>query len=282
MSSYHELRQKNVVWKLIAYVVMVLFTILTIGPLIWLLYSAFKPHIDIIHNIFAFPKSFYIDNFVRAWKLGRLGIYILNSIFYSVVATSVTTFLALAAGYAFAKFKYKISGFFYFFFIMGLLITVHSVLVPLFVMETKLRIDDTRLGVLLPYVAFGLPMLIYLATAYIKGIPDSLEEAAVIDGAGYLTIFRTVIIPMAAPVTATMIIFSFLGNWNEFVFVLTLTSKTTLRSLPVGVNAFAAGQTRNYGVQFAALVIATAPMIIFYLLFHRQLARGFAAGALKE
>jgi raffinose/stachyose/melibiose transport system permease protein len=109
-----------------------------------------------------------------------------------------------------------------------------------------------------------------------------LEEAAVIDGADYLTIFRTVIVPMAAPVTATMIIFSFLGNWNEFVFVLTLTSKTTLRSLPVGVNAFAAGQTMNYGVQFAALVIATAPMIIFYLLFHKQLARGFAAGALKE
>ncbi len=282
MSSYHELRQKNIVWKLIAYVVMVFFTILTIGPLVWLLYSAFKPHIDIIHNIFAFPKAFYLDNFVQAWKLGRLGIYILNSIFYSVVATSVTTFLALAAGYAFAKFKYKISGFFYFFFIMGLLITVHSVLVPLFIMETKLRIDDTRLGVLLPYVAFGLPMLIYLATAYIKGIPDSLEEAAVIDGAGYLTIFRTVIVPMAAPVTATMIIFSFLANWNEFVFVLTLTSKTTLRSLPVGVNAFAAGLTRNYGVQFAALVIATAPMIIFYLLFHSQLARGFAAGALKE
>jgi raffinose/stachyose/melibiose transport system permease protein len=282
MSNYHELKQKNLVWKLIAYLVMVIFTVLTIGPLIWLLYSAFKPHIDIIHNIFAFPTSFYTDNFVQAWKLGRLGIYMLNSIFYSVAATSITTFLALAAGYAFAKFKYKISGFFYFFFIMGLLITVHSVLVPLFVMETKLGIDDTRLGVLLPYVAFGLPMLIYLATAYIKGIPDSLEEAAVIDGADYLTIFRTVIVPMAAPVTATMIIFSFLGNWNEFVFVLTLTSKTTLRSLPVGVNAFAAGQTMNYGVQFAALVIATAPMIIFYLLFHKQLARGFAAGALKE
>jgi raffinose/stachyose/melibiose transport system permease protein len=282
MSSSHELKQKNLVWKLIAYLVMVIFTVLTIGPLIWLLYSSFKPHIDIIHNIFAFPTSLYVDNFVQAWKLGRLGIYMLNSIFYSVAATSITTFLALAAGYAFAKFKYKISGFFYFFFIMGLLITVHSVLVPLFVMETKLRIDDTRLGVLLPYVAFGLPMLIYLATAYIKGIPDSLEEAAVIDGAGYLTIFRTVIVPMAAPVTATMIIFSFLGNWNEFVFVLTLTSKTSLRSLPVGVNAFAAGQTMNYGVQFAALVIATAPMIIFYLLFHKQLAKGFAAGALKE
>ncbi len=95
-----------------------------------------------------------------------------------VVATSVTTFLALAAGYGFAKFKFRISGFFYFFFIMGLLITVHSVLVPLFIMETKLNIDNTRLGVLLPYIAFGLPFLIYLSTSYIRCIPDSLEEAA--------------------------------------------------------------------------------------------------------
>jgi raffinose/stachyose/melibiose transport system permease protein len=156
------------------------------------------------------------------------------------------------------------------------------VLVPLFIMETKLGIDDTRLGVILPYVAFGLPFLIYLATSYIRGIPDSLEEAAVIDGASYLRIFKDIIIPVATPVAATMLIFSFVSNWNEFVLVLTLTSKDTLRSLPVGVLAFAGGKTRNYGLQFAALVIATLPMILFYVCFHDQLAKGFSAGALKE
>ena len=165
---------------------------------------------------------------------------------------------------------------------MGLLITVHSVLVPLFILETKLGIDDTRLGVILPYVAFGLPFLIYLATSYIRGIPDSLEEAAVIDGASYLRIFKDIIIPVATPVVATMLIFSFVANWNELVLVLTLTSKDTLRSLPVGVLAFAGGKTRNYGLQFATLVIATLPMILFYFFFHDQLAKGFSAGALKE
>jgi len=282
MSKYRDTNQTNYSWQIIAYIVMIFFTILTIGPLLWLFYSSFKPHADIVHNIFSLPKNLYFNNYIEAWRLGHLGVLMLNSIFYSTVATLLTTFFALAAGYGFAKFGYKISAFFYFFFIMGLLITVHSVLVPLFVMETRIHIDNTRTGVILPYIAFGLPFLIYLATSYIKGIPDSLEEAAIIDGASYLSFFWNILIPIATPVVATMIIFSFLANWNEFVFVLTLTSKETLRSLPVGVNAFAGGRTRNYGLQFAALVIATLPMIVFYIFFHAQLAHGFAAGALKE
>jgi raffinose/stachyose/melibiose transport system permease protein len=152
----------------------------------------------------------------------------------------------------------------------------------LFVMETKLNLDDTRIGVLLPYVGFGLPFMIYLATSYIRGIPDSLEEAAIIDGAHYLQVFWTVIRPICAPVVATMLIFAFISNWNEFVFVFVLTSRQEIRSLPVGVNAFVGGLSRDFGLLFAALVIATIPMIIFYILFKEQLAKGFAAGALKE
>ena len=282
MRSRELVERRNLSWRIFSYVVMLGFTILTVGPLLWLLYSAFKPNAEIVRETLALPRNLYTENFTKAWKLGRLGLYMANSFFYSVSATVVATTLALAAGYGFAKFGYRISGFFYFFFIMGLLITAHSVLVPLFVMETRLGIDDTRLGVLLPYVGFGLPFLIYLATSYIKGIPDSLQEAAVIDGASYFTTFARVIVPVATPVVTTMIIFSFLSNWNEFVFVFVLTSKATLRSLPVGVNAFAGGMARDYGLLFAALVIATAPMIVFYFFFHDQIARGFAAGSLKE
>jgi raffinose/stachyose/melibiose transport system permease protein len=162
------------------------------------------------------------------------------------------------------------------------LVTPHSVLVPLFILETSVNIDNTRMGVIIPYVAFGLPFLVYLATSYIRSIPDSLEQAALCDGANYMQIFWHVIAPVAKPVTATMVIFAFINNWNEFVFVFVLTSKTVLRSLPVGINAFAGGMTRDYGLQFAALVIGTMPMIIFYVFFHEQIARGFAAGALKE
>jgi raffinose/stachyose/melibiose transport system permease protein len=232
--------------------------------------------------VFSLPRGLHWANYADAWKVAGLGNLIVNSVIYSTVATAATTLLALAAGYGFAKFGYRVSRLLYFLFTMGLLITVHSVLVPLFVMETRLGIADTRMGVIVPYIAFGLPFLVFLATSYIRGIPDSLQEAALMDGAGYLRIFREIIVPVAAPVTATMLIFSFLSNWNEFILVLTLTSRETVRSLPAGLLSLSAGRTRNFGLQFAALVIATAPMILFYVLFHNQLARGFAAGALKE
>lgn len=269
-------------WRVFSWVFMVFFTFLTVAPLVWLFYSSMKPHPEIVRNVFSLPTGFYSRNYTRAWEIGNLGLYTINSVIYTASATVVTVFLALAAGYGFGKFGFRVSRYLYTFFIMGLLVTAHSVLVPLFILETRLGIDDTRLGVLLPYVGFGLPFMIYLATSYIRGIPDSLEEVARIDGAGYLRIFWHIIRPISAPVVATMTIFSFVNNWNEFVFVFVLTSKQELRSLPVGVNAFAGGMSRDYGLLFAALVIATIPMILFYLFFHEQLKKGFAAGAIKE
>ena len=121
-------------WQILAYSLMIVFTVLTVGPLIWLVYSSFKPHPTIVRNIFSFPTELYVQNYTRAWKLGNLGIYTVNSIVYSTTATVISTLLALAAGYGIAKFGYRISGPIYVFFLLGLLLTVHSILVPLFVM----------------------------------------------------------------------------------------------------------------------------------------------------
>lgn len=275
-------REHNVVLQISAYLVMIGFTVLTIGPLLWLSYSSFKPHADIVRDIFSLPTQFFGENYTKAWQLGNMGIYSLNSVFFSITATLFTTLFALTSGYGIAKFGYKISGPIYVFYMLGLLLPVNAILVPLFVMETKIGIDNTRIGVLLPYIAFGLPFLVFLATSFIKGLPKELEEAAIIDGAGYMGVFWHVILPVSRPVVATMLIFRFLGNWNEFAMMFVLTSKTALRTLPVGINAFAGGMTRDYGMQFAALVIGTLPIIIFYVFFHKQIEQGFSTGALKE
>ena len=269
------------VWQVSSFVVIALYTLVTITPLIWMVLLSLRPHAEIIRNIFALPRSLYLQNFVIAWNVGNLGQYILNSIFYSVVATVITVYLALSTGFALTKFPYKANKTIYTLYIMGLLITVHAVLVPLFLLESWLNIDNTRIGVILPYVAFGMPFAVYLATAYIKHIPDALIESALIDGSNYIGIFHRLIMPMSRPVVVTLLIFVFLSNWNEFVFVFVLTSDAALRSLPVGVSAFAGGRARDFGLLFAALLISTVPMLVFYFFFHRQITRGFAAGAVK-
>ncbi len=268
--------------KLLSYVLMITFTLLTIIPLTWMILSAFKPHALIVRNPLSPPVSWYVENFTLAWTQGHLGIYFINSTIYSLVVTFFTVLFAMSSGYALSKFHYKSSRFVSLLYTLGLLITVHSVIVPLFIMETKLGLSNTRLGVILPYIAFGLPFQVFLATTYIKGIPDAMQESAIIDGADFIQIFLRIIIPVATPIISTMFIYTFLGNWNEFILVLTLTSDLTVRSLPVGINSFAGGMSRDYGLQFAALVIGTVPMIIFYLIFKDKIAQGFAAGALKE
>lgn len=268
--------------KFLSYLLMITFTLLTIIPLTWMILSAFKPHALIVRNPLAPPVSWYVENFTLAWTQGHLGIYFVNSIIYSLVATFFTVLFAMSSGYALSKFHYKSSRFVSLLYTLGLLITVHSVIVPLFIMETKLGLSNTRLGVILPYIAFGHPFQVFLATTYIKGIPDAMQESAIIDGATFIQVFLRIIIPVATPIISTMFIYTFLGNWNEFILVLTLTSDLTVRSLPVGINSFAGGMSRDYGLQFAALVIGTVPMIIFYLIFKDKIAQGFAAGALKE
>ena len=269
-------------WTIVSYILLILFTLITILPVVWMLYSSFKPMGEIMLHPLRLPAAPTWENYQKAFKYGNLIVSFLNSVFYSGVSTFSTVLLALAAGFALTKFGYKSSGVYFGIFTLGLLITVNSVITPLFIMETSVGLYNTRLGVILPYIAFGLPMAVLLSTSYIRGIPDALIEAAVIDGASYIQIFWKIVLIVSTPVLATMAILNFLGNWNEFLMVFTLTSGENMRSLPVSINSFAGRLNEDYGLQFAALVVGTIPMFILYLVAHESVIKGFGEGALKE
>jgi len=173
-----EKNVKKAFTKVVVYTVFILFTILTIYPLIWLFYSSFKPSIEIIRHALALPKNPTIVNYIDAWRIGKLGLYAINSVIYTTVSTAVTITLAMMASFAFAKIRYKITKFLYNLFLIGLLITLHSILVPLFLFETRIGLQDTHMGIIIPYIAISLPMAIYLGTEFVKGIPDSIIESA--------------------------------------------------------------------------------------------------------
>ena len=269
-------------WTIVSYILLILFTLVTILPVVWMLYSSFKPMGEIMLHPLRLPTAPTWENYQKAFKYGNLVVSFLNSIFYSGLSTVSTVLLALAAGFALTKFGFKSSSVYFSLFTLGLLITVNSVITPLVIMETSVGLYNTRLGVILPYIAFGLPMAVLLSTSYIRGVPDALIEAAVIDGASYIQIFWKIILIVSTPVLATMAILNFLGNWNEFLMVFTLTSGENMRSLPVSINSFAGRLNEDYGLQFAALVVGTIPMFILYLVAHESVIKGFGEGALKE
>lgn len=273
--------QMSPLWRLSAWTVMIGFSLFTVLPMLWMGWTAFKTHREIARDILSFPTSPTFENFTRAWSLGNFDILTLNSIFYSFTTTFFTVLLSLAIAYAFCRIPSRLTRWLSSFVLLGLLLTVHSTLIPLFLIANRVGLTNSHLGILLPYIAFSLPFAIYLATVFMRDIPDEIFDAAVMDGASHLHVFFRIVIPLSAPIIATISIFTFMNSWNEFVLVFTLTSETAVQTLPIGINALAGGRNPNYGLQFASLALGTVPMILFYLLFQKQLHKGFAGGAVK-
>ncbi|MDR2417573.1 MAG: carbohydrate ABC transporter permease [Treponema sp.] len=275
--------RKGPLWvKIIIYIVMAIFAIMAIYPIFWLIIQSFKTTQEYITTSkLALPKMWYFDNYPYAWSMANLGRMMLNSIFYTFITVAAVILLGTMAGFAFARIPSKATPLLHGMFIVGILLTLQSIMVPLFLMTNAVGLYDTRLGVLIPYIGLGLPMSVYLATEFCQSIPGALVESARIDGAKYLQIFGSIVFPMLAPVAMTIGIMSFSGTWNEFMLINILTSSDSIKSLPVGINKFAGALATDYGKQFSALVIGMIPMVVFYLIFRKQITKGVAAGAVK-
>ncbi|GHU97545.1 sugar ABC transporter permease [Spirochaetia bacterium] len=275
--------RKGPVWaKILIYLVLAIFTVMAIYPIFWMIIQSFKTTQEYITTSkLAFPKVWFFGNYPYAWRLAKLGTLMLNSIFYTVITVASVIVLGCMAGFAFAKIPSRLTPGLHGTFIVGILLTLQSIMVPLFLMMNAVGLYDTRIGVLIPYIGLGLPMSVYLATDFVKSVPDALVESARIDGARYLKVFSSIIFPMIAPVAMTIGILTFSGTWNEFMLINILTSNDIIKSLPVGINKFAGQLATDYGKQFSALTIGIIPMVAFYLIFRKQITKGVAAGAVK-
>jgi raffinose/stachyose/melibiose transport system permease protein len=264
-----------------SYGVMGLFGLMTLYPILWLLINSVKEKSEYLVNKLGLPAKLTFFNFQQAWTLGDFDKLILNSLLYTFGATFGTVILALMAGFALAAIRSKATPYVYNGFLVGILLTLQSIMIPLFILMSNIGLYNTRLGVLIPYIGIGLPMGVYLGTEYIRSIPMALVESARIDGAGYFRIFRAIILPMTVSVAITLSIMNVTANWNEFMLINVLASKTEIKSLPLGIFRFSGPRSSDYGTQFAALTIGMLPMLAFYLAFQKRIAQGVAAGAVK-
>jgi len=277
-----DIRKLNPVALVLMYILVILFTILAVYPIFWVIVNSFKTTQDyMLHSKLAFPEAFFYKNYPIAWRDAKFTVLTFNSIFYTAVTVITIIILSFMAGFAFAKLPSKFTPVLHGSFIIGILITLQCIMIPLFILIRGVGLYNTRLGVLVPYIGVGLPMAVYLSTEYIKSIPNEVIESARIDGAKYLRIFRTIVLPMAAPVATTVAILTVTGTWNEFMLINILVAHDNLKTIPVGMNMFAGSLATDYGKQFAALVIGMMPMVIFYVIFRKQITKGVSAGAVK-
>lgn len=264
------------------YFCLLLWTFITVVPLIWMFLSSFKGNMEFLTSGFALPKSFDPRNYIKASDIGQLGQLFFNSVVYVVVSTSLIILFSMMSGYAFAKMRFKKTSLALYTIIgLGILISMQSILIPLYLQMSQLGLLNSRWGLIIVYVAIGIPMSCYMATEYIKGIPDAVIESAHIDGATNWRMFLSIILPMTRPVMVVMIIINILAYWNEFMMAFVLTNSPDLYSLPVGIFSFSSATSVQYGLQFAALSIAILPVLFVYFAFHKQITQGVIAGAVK-
>lgn len=273
--------KKKSIKSIIIYTVLTLFAIVNAYPIIWMVINSFKSESEFAINQFGFPKVFVLENYLNAWEIANLGVLFKNSIFICITATVITVFLGALASYFLSRFTFKLNKIVYSFFIFGLLIPIHATLVPIFILMRNLGLLDMPITLIFPYIAFHLPITIFILTSFMKAFPKDVEESAIIDGCGIFRVFWSIILPMSRPAIATVVILNFIYNWNEFSFALVLINDPSLQTLPLGLASFAGQFTTNYGAQMAGLTMSLVPIIIFYLFLEKEIVQGMTAGAVK-
>ncbi|MEA5015319.1 MAG: carbohydrate ABC transporter permease [Candidatus Limiplasma sp.] len=268
--------------KIVVYFVMIVFAVLTVYPIFWLVIQSFKTSTAYLTtNKLSLPVHWYVGNYPFVWIQGNFFTFFQNSVIYAAVTVVTVVILSNMAGYAFAKIPFKITKFLHGLFIVGILLTLQSILIPLFLMVNAAGIYNTRLAVLIPNIALGLPMGVYLCTDFIKSIHNELLESARIDGASFMKIFTRIVFPMCAPVSVTLAIITFTGTWNEFVLMNLMTAGDKYKAIPAAVGRYSGSLGSDYGKLFTSLTVALIPILIFYFIFRKQITKGVAAGAVK-
>lgn len=271
----------KLVHKSAFYIVSLFFLALFGFPFVLTLMMSFKSQAEYMSgNYWNLPHKLFFGNY-RKVLLSQFNLYFLNSTIVSVTAVFLTSLIASLASYAFAKIKFRFSKVLLLLFMVGMMIPVHTTLIPIYQMTRTLRLTDNLVGLIGPYVSFGLPIAIYIMTSFFKEVSDSIQESAVIDGASPLRIYWSIMLPISTPAISTVAIYNFLTYWNEFIYSLTLINTNIKKTLPLGMREFYGAETVNIPAVLTAILVGSLPVILFYMFAQDRVINGLSAGAVK-
>ena len=279
-------RKKNsyidVFFNIIKYTFFLFCIITALFPILWVIMSSFKTNAEILTNGISIPTSFSFNGYVQALKISPIPSFFLNSIIISSAATILNVLFLAMAAYVFARFTFRFKNMLYFILSLSLVLPMTALLHPVYMTIHTLRLANTRSGLILVYMALNLPISLLILRSTFQAIPAGLEEAAYMDGAGFVRIFFQVMMPVAKGGLTSAGVLSFLYCWNEFTFALILTSSQRVRTLPLSFSYFVSQFSKNYTAMFAAITIAVLPSIIVFAIFQEQVINSLVAGSMKE
>lgn len=259
------------------------FLVYLLFPLIWMISTSFKPTAEIYSGIpTLIPKVFTGEHYLTVFQEERLLKSIANSLYVGIITSIIVVFISLPAAYALSRYKTAVNKV-----VMGWILTSQIfpailIMIPLFLVLRSLHLTDTLSGLVLVYVVWDIPFVLWMLQGYVKEIPIELEEAAAIDGATQGQIIFKIIMPLLLPAIGAAVLFAFISAWNEFFFALVLLKSPDLTTLPVELARYTGieGQART-GPLAAASFIATIPSIILFAILRKWFSSGALQGAVK-
>lgn len=267
--------------KVTKLIVLSLCTVLSLYPIIWVILSSFKSNDELLMNVWGLPQTWRIQNYVEAWTNSGIGRAFLNSLIVSCSSLAILLVVSTMAAFALTRLRFKGRTAMQTAFIIIMMIPLHATLIPLFLMFSKIKLTNTYLSLILPYVTFGLPVAIFILCGFMRSFPDSLEESAIMDGASMVRVFFSVTVPVCRPAIATVAIYSFITMWNELLYSVVFMSNRKMATIPVALTMFKGMYTVDYVSMLAAIAIAIGPSLLIYVFFNKQIIAGMTSGAIK-
>ncbi|WP_019060582.1 carbohydrate ABC transporter permease [Streptomyces prunicolor] len=262
-------------WQI--YLPLGIYLVFTLIPFYWILLFAFRP----AGSTSLVPWPMTLDHFQKVWTERSFGVYFQNSVYVGVATLILTTVVALAGGYALARFEFKVKRAFMLALLCSQFVPGALLLVPLFQIFAKLQMINSLGSVILAETVFQLPLSMILISGFIRNVPQSLEEAAWVDGCNRFAAFRIVVLPLLRPGLIAVGSFAFVHAWNHFLFALMFLSDQSKQTIPVGLNTLMSADSVDLGALAAGGIVAAIPVVIVFAFIQKWLITGFSAGAVK-
>ena len=266
----------------VLYLFLVILACLQLFPLLWVFdYSLLKSGDLFGPELIKMPLRPQWRNYVRAWVDGKIPRYFLNSTIVVAGSVAASALISFCLAYSITRMKWKLRPVAIATVTTGMVVPIHTTLLPNFLWFNYFGLINTHLGLIIPYVAFTLSFNTLVFMGQLRTLPRSMEESAFMDGASWPRIFWSVVAPMTGPAIVTVCLMTFLNNWNEFIMAYTYLSTDELRTLPFSIIKFQGAYRSDYAIQFACMTLVAAVPLVLYFFFSKKILAGVTAGALK-
>ena len=275
-------KNKNVLETWSIQILMTVAALFFLFPILIVINYSFKTKKELYMSTpLALPESFYLGNYITAYKKLNLASTFFNTLLYTVVSVTILALLCGAAAWAIARCTHKFFKFSYVYFLIGILIPYQALFLPIYIIGYKTGLTNTRIGIILMYVATGMSFGVFLMTSFMSTIPVELEEAARIDGCSIYRTYFSVVMPLLKPAIATLVIMQAFQIWNDYLMANLYLSDKKLKTLTVAIQALFSQQASDYTTAFAAIVISVTPIAILFASLQKYYVKGLTGGAVK-